>query len=205
MTEDFSSKHRLENRWTFFFEEPSFSTNADSWESNAQPIHHADTVEDFWAVFDNIPAPSKLNTGSTYYLMKNDVTPTWEHPMNKVGGRWVYQLEKRSTDDSDKVWLDACLACIGESFSHGEAVCGCVAQVRAKGNRIALWVSSAESEDIVMALGQEFKNALELTSAQKIAFSMHDTGAVVPASTPGKTPSGMSKSRKNRRDEMFSL
>jgi translation initiation factor 4E len=204
MDPEYSHKHALESRWTFWFEEPAQYTPhaATEWESNAQPVYAVDTVEDFWAVHDNIPTPSKLSAGCTYYLMKNDIRPQWEDPSNIEGGRWVLQLDKRSSEESDTLWLNACLACIGEQVQPSDLVTGCVVQVRAKGNRVQLWLSVADPEEVVCEMGRKFKAILESPESAKLNFSLHNNGQ----SGSSKTLSGMSKAKKaSKREELYTV
>ena len=50
------------------------------------------TIEDFWSVYHYIDGPAKLRSGCDYHLFKEGITPMWEDPANKEGGRWLYNM-----------------------------------------------------------------------------------------------------------------
>lgn len=50
------------------------------------------TVENFWALMNNIVSPSKLNSGSDIFLFKSHIRPTWEDKANSDGGGWTANL-----------------------------------------------------------------------------------------------------------------
>jgi translation initiation factor 4E len=46
----------------------------------------------------------------------------------------------------DQLWLNILLAMIGEQFDEGDEICGAVASVRARQEKIALWTRTATNE-----------------------------------------------------------
>merc|ERR1719401_3005431 len=110
--------------------------------------------------------PSKLDSVD-YSLFKAGVSPAWEDPAFKSGGRWVIKLEKVKAQSLDDLWLSLSLALIGEAFiehdSGGELVCGAIVSVLSRASKIALWLSGAKDEKKVMAIGKEYRNVLAST------------------------------------------
>jgi len=127
-------------------------------------VHSFGTVEDFWCMFHNSYPPSKLEN-IDYSLFKHGVTPAWEDPTFKSGGRWIIKLEKVKAQSLDDLWLSLVLALIGEAFadSGGDLVCGAIVSVRSRASKIALWLSAAKDEKKVMAIGREYRSVLAST------------------------------------------
>merc|ERR1719444_679964 len=135
-----------------------------AWGETQRMVHEFNTVEDFWCMFHHVYPPSKLENVD-YSLFKEGVTPAWEDPAFKNGGRWVVKLEKVKAQSLDDLWLSLSLALIGEAFvdSGGELVCGAIVSVRSRASKIALWLSAAKDEKKVMTIGREYRNVLANT------------------------------------------
>lgn len=62
-------------------------------------IYDITNVADFWKVFNNF---SKLGLKHMhFFIMKDDIEPTWEHVENRNGGLVSYKIE---IDQSAEVW-----------------------------------------------------------------------------------------------------
>lgn len=59
--------------------------------------------------------PNDIRTTTDYHLFKNGVSPTWEDPVNKNGGKWMVRLKKGL---SSRLWEELVLAIIGESIVY---------------------------------------------------------------------------------------
>ncbi|KAF8761600.1 Eukaryotic translation initiation factor 4E [Rhizoctonia solani] len=57
-----------------------------SWMDDIKRLIKFDSVEEFWGLYNNIIAPSKLPPKANYYLFKDDILPAWEDAANKDGG-----------------------------------------------------------------------------------------------------------------------
>ena len=64
------------------------------------------TVEDFWSMYNHIELVSKLGAGCDYSFFKSGIKPMWEDEANKLGGRWIINVEKwqKSAGLIDKIW-----------------------------------------------------------------------------------------------------
>jgi len=157
-------KHQLQHRWCLWVHQRPGSQKGMAWSESQRMVHDFATAEDFWCMFNFSYPPSKLENVD-YSLFKQGVTPAWEDPAFKYGGRWVVKLEKVKAQSLDDLWLSLSLALIGEAFIEhgGELVCGAIVSVRSRASKIALWVSAAKDEKKVMAIGREYRNVLAST------------------------------------------
>ncbi|XP_018090583.1 eukaryotic translation initiation factor 4E isoform X3 [Xenopus laevis] len=145
-------KHPLQNRWALWFFK---NDKSKTWQANLRLISKFDTVEDFWALYNHIQLSSNLMSGCDYSLFKDGIEPMWEDEKNKRGGRWLITLNKQQRrNDLDRFWLETLMCLIGESFDeHSDDVCGAVVNVRAKGDKIAIWTTEFENKDAVTHIG----------------------------------------------------
>jgi len=72
-------KHPLHNAWTLWYDhELQSGKRPANWGSNLQEVYTFSTVEDFWRMFNNLPAPSALQQGCGFNLFKKGIEPKWE-------------------------------------------------------------------------------------------------------------------------------
>ncbi|XP_016382739.1 eukaryotic translation initiation factor 4E-1B isoform X1 [Sinocyclocheilus rhinocerous] len=165
-------KHPLQNRWGLWFYK---NDKSKMWQDNLRLITKFDTVEDFWALNNNIQPPSKLSSGCDYSMFKDGIEPMWEDRSNKCGGRWLITLAKQHRHtELDHFWLETLLCLIGEGFgSFSRDVCGSVINIRAKGDKIAIWTSNAENCETVTHIGKKYKESLGLPQKLVIGYQAH--------------------------------
>ncbi|KAJ0984347.1 hypothetical protein J5N97_002703 [Dioscorea zingiberensis] len=162
-------KHLLENRWTFWFDNPSGKSRQVAWGSSIRPIHTFATVEDFWGVYNNVRHPSKLVVGADFHCFKYSIAPKWEDPICANGGKWTISCPKGK---ADTWWLYTLLAMIGEQFEHGDYICGAVVNVRAKQEKISIWTQKGSDETAQVSIGKQWKEFLDYK--ETIGFILHD-------------------------------
>ena len=75
-----------------------------SWEDSLQKIYTIETVEDFWAVINNIVNAQDIPPGSNYYMFKKGIKPAWEDTRNKEGGKWQVITNKSHRGLLNKMW-----------------------------------------------------------------------------------------------------
>uniref|UniRef100_A0A672PT45 Eukaryotic translation initiation factor 4E family member 1B n=1 Tax=Sinocyclocheilus grahami TaxID=75366 RepID=A0A672PT45_SINGR len=87
---------------------------------------------------DNLRLITKFDTAEDFWLFRL---------YNKCGGRWLITLAKQHRrTELDHFWLETLLCLIGEGFgSFSRDICGSVINIRAKGDKIAIWTSNAEN------------------------------------------------------------
>jgi len=166
-------KHPLQNAWTLWFFK---NDKARSWEENQRPIITVTTVEDFWSLYNHIEVASRLPPGSDYSLFKEGIFPDWEDQRNAPGGRWMINVDKRQRADClDTYWLEILFFLIGEhADQHAHQVNGAVVNVRAKGDKLAVWLADAGQPDGILRIGKMIKERLGIDPDQTIGFNIHN-------------------------------
>lgn len=161
-------KHELHHAWWVWVHQRSGARDGQAWGEGQQKLHKFDTVEDFWCMFNHSYPPSRLENAD-YSLFKDGMTPAWEDPNFKNGGRWVVKLEKVKAQSLDDLWLSLCMALIGEAFAdYGpEMVCGAIVSVRNRVSKISLWLSKGGNKEQVMAIGRAYRDVLAGTPGLK--------------------------------------
>jgi len=168
-------KHPLQNTWTLWFYK---NDKSQSWEANQKPVINFDTVEDFWSLYNHIEVASKLQIGSDYSLFKKGIKPMWEDPHNKDGGRWLISLDRNMRSlHLDNFWMEVLLLLIGEAFGehHGQLVNGAVVNIRGKGDKIAIWMSSATHGEAILEVGRRIKSRLDIRKVDIVFENHQDT------------------------------
>ncbi|KAI4859627.1 eukaryotic translation initiation factor 4E [Hypoxylon rubiginosum] len=205
--DNFNVKHPLQNKWTLWFTKPS-SGKGDNWNDLLKEVITFNSVEEFWGIYNNIAPVSDLALKSDYHLFKEGVRPEWEDPQNKHGGKWSYQFKDKRSVDINDLWLHTMLAAIGETLEDEDdgEVMGVVVNVRKAFYRIGVWTrtigksipgrgdgdvaggkgrSVEKGQEILKAIGRQFKTVLKLPEAEIVEFSGH-TDAAHSGSTRAK-------------------
>ncbi|XP_075130801.1 eukaryotic translation initiation factor 4E type 1B [Leptodactylus fuscus] len=164
--------HLLQSRWALWFFK---NVKSQPWQCNLRLVTTFNTVEDFWSLYTHVQLASKLSSGCDYSIFKVGIEPMWEDSRNKRGGRWLITLSKQQRhSDLDALWLETLLCLIGEAFGeYSEEVCGAVINIRAKGDKIAIWTREAENREAVTHIGKVYKERLGLSSKVVIGYQAH--------------------------------
>ena len=130
-------------------------------------------MEDFWSLYNHIEVASRLPPGSDYSLFKEGIFPDWEDQRNAAGGRWIINVDRHMrAQNLDKYWLEILFFLIGEHADiYAHQVNGAVVNIRAKGDKLAVWLESSSAH--VISIGKMLKERLGLKEEQTIAFSAH--------------------------------
>ncbi|XP_053474472.1 eukaryotic translation initiation factor 4E-1B isoform X5 [Ictalurus furcatus] len=126
-------------------------------------------------LYHNIQMASKLSSGCDYSVFKDGIEPMWEDRSNKCGGRWLITLSKQQRHtELDRFWLETLLCLIGEGFGpYSRDVCGAVINIRAKGDKIAVWTTNTENAEAVTYIGRKYKESLGLPVKLVIGYQAH--------------------------------
>ncbi|KAK3187662.1 hypothetical protein Dsin_027223 [Dipteronia sinensis] len=162
--------HKLERKWTFWFDNQSKPKQGAAWGSSLRNVYTFDTVEEFWSLYDQTFKPSRLTINADFHLFRAGVEPKWEDPECANGGKWTVTSNRKATLDT--MWLETMMALIGEQFDEADEICGVVASVRQRQDKLALWTKTASNEAAQMSIGKKWKEIIEVT--ERITYSFHD-------------------------------
>merc|ERR1712227_724226 len=166
-------KHLLGSSWTFWFYK---NDRSQSWKQSQRAVMAFSTVEDFWALTHHLMLASRLPPGSDYSLFKEGIFPDWGDVRNAPGGRWMINVDKRQRMEClDTYWLEILFFLIGEhADQHAHQVNGAVVNVRAKGDKLAVWLADAGQPDGILRIGKMIKERLGIDPEQTIGFNIHN-------------------------------
>ncbi|KZC04859.1 PREDICTED: eukaryotic translation initiation factor 4E type 3-like [Dufourea novaeangliae] len=134
----------LQTPWTFWLDKAVSGTTVEEYKDNLTKIYTVNTVQSFWAVFNNIPNASAMQVRYSYHLMRDERYPLWEEPVNQKGGTWRLKCHK---SDTETIWKEMVLAAIGEQFSEcmaeDDEVCGVTVSIRDREDLVQIWNTNA--------------------------------------------------------------
>ncbi|KAL6263317.1 hypothetical protein P5V15_006115 [Pogonomyrmex californicus] len=135
----------LQTPWTFWLDKAIPGTTTEEYKNNLQKIYTVNTVQTFWAVFNNIPNAGDMQVRYSYHLMRDDRYPLWEDKLNQKGGTWRLKCHKY---DTERVWKEVVLAAIGEQFAtdiaQDDEICGVTVSIRDREDLIQIWNVNAD-------------------------------------------------------------
>lgn len=155
-------KHDLQHRWALWVHQrPGQNYNDAAYAEGQQCVHEFGTAEDYWCMIHHSFTPSRLGS-SDYSLFRAQMTPAWEDPSFKRGGRWVAKLEKLKSETLDELWVLLTMALVGEAFADygGDAVGGAIISVRNRTSKASLWLSECTRIERVLAIGHRYRKIL---------------------------------------------
>uniref|UniRef100_H3D660 Eukaryotic translation initiation factor 4ea n=1 Tax=Tetraodon nigroviridis TaxID=99883 RepID=H3D660_TETNG len=167
-------KHPLQNKWALWFFK---NDKSKTWEANLRLISRFDTVEDFWALYNHIQLSSNLMSGCDYSLFKESI---------EAGACWITTFKQQRKSDLDQDQFETLLCLVGEAFDDfSEDVCGAVINVRAKGDKVAIWTTNYENKEAVTHIGRVYKERLGVPPVI-IGYQSHADTATKSSTTKNK-------------------
>ncbi|OWF37759.1 eukaryotic translation initiation factor 4E type 3-like [Mizuhopecten yessoensis] len=166
----------LNTPWTFWLDKSIPGTSAAQYEATLRKLYTVNTVQGFWAVYNNIPGVDMLNVRYTYHLMRDERRPIWEDVNNCHGGNWRLKCNKV---DSPTVWKELLLAAIGEQLSdnmaEGDEVGGMSISVRERDDIIQIWnkQSNLHEQATIIPKVKELLPKVNFTAVFYKAFQTH--------------------------------
>jgi translation initiation factor 4E len=122
-------------------------------------------VEGFFGIYDHLVKPHSLTSEShvtDYHLFREGISPTWEDPKNRNGGKWIVRLRKVEGLAS-LYWEDLIMALVGEQFGDvGVQVCGVVVSVRQHEDILSVWTQDSKDDDAIAKIRDAIKGNLDL-------------------------------------------
>lgn len=73
------------HRWALWYDNAKLKAPSETWEENLKYIMAVDSVEDFWALFNNVQPPSMLSVRA-FDQGRRDAYYLYRSPVNKTPG-----------------------------------------------------------------------------------------------------------------------
>lgn len=144
--------------------------------SSLKSLGSFNTVQDFWRYWNNLIDNTKpLPESSNLRMFKQGITPSWEHPANAQGGKWILQCQK---DQTKRYFTSLVLSLIGDCLSFCDEVCGIVLSTRTTTDSISLWNTNAENSTLIEKYTSEISELLSLHSNPNVSleYKPHQVG-----------------------------
>nr|GEV91522.1 eukaryotic translation initiation factor [Tanacetum cinerariifolium] len=122
------------------------------------------------SLYDQVFKPSKLPGNADFHMFKAGIEPKWEDPECANGGKWTVTSSRKA--GLETMWSETLMALIGEQFDEADEICGVVASVRQRQDKLSLWTKNAANEAAQMSIGRKWKEILDVTD--KITYNFHD-------------------------------
>lgn len=79
--------YKFHNTWNLWYHHHKNNWKIDGYRN----IFNITTICDFWNLFNNFELIGGIHN-MHYFIMKNNIQPIWEHPLNKNGGCWSFKI-----------------------------------------------------------------------------------------------------------------
>lgn len=140
---EISGFHKLSDKWTLWAHLPH---NTDWSLKSYIPISIFGTVEETIAITETLPP--KLIENCMLFLMRHNIKPTWEDPLNRHGGCFSYKVTNKSVV---KAWTDLCYAIVGSSVSTSSSFVNCVTGITISPKKnfciIKIWMTNCDHQN----------------------------------------------------------
>jgi hypothetical protein len=138
-----SGLHPLASSWTLWAHLPQ---NQDWSPISYISLSTFSTVEDALSLTEMLP--SSLVENCMLFLMKGNVKPMWEDPLNRHGGSFSYKVTNKLVT---KVWKDLTYCVIGETVSRHEGLQKSITGITISPKKsfcvVKIWTSSCAVQD----------------------------------------------------------
>ncbi|CAK59510.1 unnamed protein product (macronuclear) [Paramecium tetraurelia] len=130
------------------------------------------TAEDFWAYYQHIVRPEQQPEGNQIFLFKKNITPVWEDPQNKFGGRFIFKVRKSL---GNQILEELLLSFVGADCDYDEFINGIVCHTKKGFIQMALWVKDIKHNmDAFTTIEKWLKDSiLQLKEDRDIEFAFH--------------------------------
>lgn len=169
--------HPLQYKWTFWHDVASKGKHGN-YAEHLREVASFDTIEDFWALFNNLMQPSELAVGNTYNLFKSGIEPKWEDVQNEAGGEWRLHNRGSRKTKLDELWINTVLTVIGEGFSPEESddIAGIVVNIKKGTDRIAIWTKTALDKSLQERIGRHWRETAGFRTKIEYTAFKHGSG-----------------------------
>nr|CCC48341.1 putative eukaryotic translation initiation factor 4e [Trypanosoma vivax Y486] len=134
----------LGDLWCLFYLPMGGGENVKESTYDPTLVFRIDSIASFWRVFNNLPNPTEMDTGTLYFFHDN-INPKWEDARNHDGGIVKIKLCSRVINEA---WIRLLCCCAGEAWSGPvqDVVNGIALKVRGCAYILEVWVTKQTPE-----------------------------------------------------------
>ena len=129
-------KYEIKDRWVFWFH----SIKDNNWGINSyHKLYIINNLFDYRIIEEKLKNNHYYN--GMYFIMKNNIKPIWEDPMNRMGGYISFKIYSNELLDKWNYLLRKCL--MGGIFSEGnEFINGISISPKKEFNILKIWLNT---------------------------------------------------------------
>ena len=106
----------FDNSWNVWYHHTKDNWTIDGYKK----IYKIENGVDFWKLYNNWESLGGV-TAKHFFLMKNDVKPVWEDPINMKGGCWSYKILDSMAAE---LWEDLSVLIVSNELVQGTTSLG---------------------------------------------------------------------------------
>ena len=155
------NEYLLKNKWVLWYH----SLKNKSWDNKSYvKVIEIKSLLDY-KLLEDIMRINHLQNGM-FFLMKNDIFPTWEDPKNRMGGCISFKYDNNILNE----WLKILLLCITEELSdYNKEINGLSISPKKEFNILKIWIKD-DSKDY-KTLVKEYEPFMKL---DKCMYKKHE-------------------------------
>ena len=155
------NEYLLKNKWVLWYH----SLKNKSWDNNSYvKVIEIKSLLDY-KLLEDVMRINHLQNGM-FFLMKNDIFPTWEDPKNRMGGCLSFKYDNNILNE----WLKILLLCITEELSdYNKEINGLSISPKKEFNILKVWIKD-DSKDY-KTLVKEYEPFMKL---DKCMYKKHE-------------------------------
>ncbi len=130
------------NKWCLWYH-----LGKDNWKhvSGYKKIYDISTPKDFWKLYNNWDKIKGINH-KHYFLIKENVPPIWEDPVNINGGCWSFKV---SEELSPKLWEDLSIYLVTNQITIDDDIIGLSICLKKNNNStIKIWNKDSKKSSL---------------------------------------------------------
>ena len=155
------NEYNLKNKWVLWYH----SLKNKSWDNKSYiKVIEIKSLFDY-KLLEEIMRINHLQNGM-FFLMKNDIFPTWEDPKNRMGGCISFKYDNNILNE----WLKILLVCITDDLSeYNNEINGLSISPKKEFNIVKVWIKD-DTKDYRILI-KEYEPFMKL---DKCIYKKHD-------------------------------
>jgi|TARA_B110000858_G_scaffold32167_1_gene35548 hypothetical protein len=155
------NEYNLKNKWVLWYH----SLKNKSWDNKSYiKVIEIKSLFDY-KLLEEIMRINHLQNGM-FFLMKNDIFPTWEDPKNRMGGCISFKYDNNILNE----WLKILLVCITEDLSeYNNEINGLSISPKKEFNIFKVWIKDDKKDYRILI--KEYEPFMKL---DKCIYKKHD-------------------------------